>query len=309
MNIPGTNDEFICIVPEPTPPEQELEEAKAKTPAQTIQELKTLLKGMDTACLYKLDGWWTYEFCSSRGTIRQFHSTDGNVEPEHQHFLGRRLDATLTDLTPTYLSETYDDGSVCDLTNAKRTIEVRYSCDASREVSWIDKLAEPMSCKYTLFVHTPLLCSHRHFGALQTPVTNIRCQLASSMAAAAAAAATATLFDLSADSVNSHRSTLADVIDSAIFVEEDRMRKVLGVNPLAPHSRVASLASVALHVTRRAGRKKESEEGGITFRFRFMDLIVRNSRRPNCRPTTTLFQQQRASAAAVVAAVFTASKR
>lgn len=245
MNIPGTKDEFVCIVPEPTPKEKQIDDERAKTPAQLIVELKTLLKGMDTACLYKLDGWWTYEFCSSRGTIRQFHSTDGNVIPEHQHFLGQRLDAALTDLTPTYLSETYEDGTVCDLTNTKRSVEVRYSCDASREASWIDKLAEPMSCKYTMFVHTPLLCSHKHFGALQTPVTNIRCQLASVAAAATTTTATAAAAGNTVDS----RSTLADVIDSAIFVEDDRMRKVLGANPL--NNRVTSLSSVALQVKKK----------------------------------------------------------
>ena len=181
LRVPGRRDELLCAVPDDDAASAKAASETAAAPppstSETIGELRRLLKGLDmSGCLYKLDGWWTYEFCRARGVVRQFHSSDTGAVA-NENFLGKRLDAARSELTATYLSETYVGGTVCDLTNAERSIEVRYVCDASREISWIDRLAEPQSCQYTLFVHTPLLCAHRHFGQVLVPTSDIRCRL------------------------------------------------------------------------------------------------------------------------------------
>jgi hypothetical protein len=189
------------------------------------------MKSLDSACLYKLDGWWTYEFCTKKSTVRQFHSEEatGLVNAGNEHFLGRQLDPASMQLTATYLSETYSDGSVCDLTSTARTIEVRYYCDTSREVSWLDKLSEPQSCKYMLAVRSPIPCAHKHFGATQKPPTDIRCQLTQPVS-----------FERAVDVASSPAPLSPEMVDATIDETQRRTRLLRGGDP----ARVMPLATV-----------------------------------------------------------------
>jgi hypothetical protein len=67
---------------------------------------------------------------------------------------------------PTF-SEIYSSGSVCDITGAPRTAEVRYQCASGSMDTKIVSVEEVASCEYVVTVSTPLLCDHPAFTAWQ----------------------------------------------------------------------------------------------------------------------------------------------
>jgi hypothetical protein len=186
----AAGDELTCVIPQQIVVHELDAQAGggARDPVRVIGELRQLLTPMHESCLYKPGGWWTVEFCAARSAVRQFHAQDNGVVHEgDQHFLGARRDDAATILTADYLSETLVGGSVCDLTKAARQVEVRYTCDSSRDTSYLATIHEPESCRYLLFVYTPLLCAHPHFAGLtRRSVNELRCQFSGSSAGRAA---------------------------------------------------------------------------------------------------------------------------
>uniref|UniRef100_A0A8C2G9E7 Endoplasmic reticulum lectin n=1 Tax=Cyprinus carpio TaxID=7962 RepID=A0A8C2G9E7_CYPCA len=98
-----------------------------------------LLKPMQTApCLVKVDitsNWWTYEFCYG------------------QHIR--------------YHSQSYVNGSKCDLNGNPRETEVRFVCEEGSS-DYIARVDEPQSCRYVLTVHTSRTCQHPLLRPLST---------------------------------------------------------------------------------------------------------------------------------------------
>lgn len=185
IRVPGdAGDTFTCVIPNEIRvddvDEQRGAGASPRDDVRTVSELRQLMTSMHDSCLYKLDGWWSYELCTARGSVRQFHAQDhqGVVSaPGDQHFLGAKRDESATILTADYLSETLLDGSFCDVSAQPRQAEVRYKCDAARETSAIVSIHEPQSCRYVVTVATPLICIHPHFAGLsRRSVNELRCQ-------------------------------------------------------------------------------------------------------------------------------------
>lgn len=71
---PKTQKTYSCRVPHVvTPDQQQTKESEDSVDTQG------LLSPLRSACLYKWEGWWTYEFCFGEH-LRQFHqNTDGTV--------------------------------------------------------------------------------------------------------------------------------------------------------------------------------------------------------------------------------------
>ncbi|NXD74785.1 OS9 protein, partial [Eolophus roseicapillus] len=155
-----------------------------------------LLQPMAAApCLVKTKDWWTYEFCYGKH-IQQYHvEGDGGtgrkggadcprcpfqpvpfwpltVESEIKGdilFLGyyqsafdwddETAKASKQHRLKRYHSQSYVNGSRCDLTGRAREAEVRFLCEegAGDHLARVD---EPQSCSYVLTVHTPRICHH-----------------------------------------------------------------------------------------------------------------------------------------------------
>ncbi|XP_066522332.1 protein OS-9 isoform X2 [Hoplias malabaricus] len=127
-----------------------------------------LLKPMQTApCLVKTKDWWTYEFCYGKH-IKQYHLEDSEIKGDVL-FLGyfesefdwtnETAKATKQHKLKRYHSQSYVNGSKCDLNGSPRETEVRFVCEEGSS-DFIARVDEPQSCRYVLTIHTSRTCQH-----------------------------------------------------------------------------------------------------------------------------------------------------
>ena len=187
------------------------EEARAGS-SSSIGELLDDLKNQ---CFYRIEGWWTYEFCHGKG-IRQYHQDDNQVVTAT--FSLGAFDAAATraahdargevaaatsagsggEATAPYHAHVFTGGTPCDLTDLERETEVRFTCarqsagggvgvesgDAEREklnaadanVNAIERIDEASTCRYTMTFTTPSLCAHDAFRTKEQVVRDIVCR-------------------------------------------------------------------------------------------------------------------------------------
>ncbi|KAF1631344.1 Protein OS-9, partial [Eudyptes filholi] len=127
-----------------------------------------LLRPMGAApCLVKTKDWWTYEFCYGKH-IQQYHVEESEVKGDVL-FLGyyqsafdwddETAKASKQHRLKRYHSQSYVNGSRCDLTGRAREAEVRFLCEEGAG-DYIARVDEPQSCSYVLTVHTTRICHH-----------------------------------------------------------------------------------------------------------------------------------------------------
>ncbi|XP_078104506.1 protein OS-9 isoform X3 [Sander vitreus] len=134
----------------------------------TGPDIPDLLSPMHNAqCLVKTKDWWTYEFCHGQH-IRQYHLEDTEIKGDIL-FLGyyesefdwsnETAKASKQHRLKRYHSQTYVNGSKCDLNGNPRETEVRFVCEEGSS-DYIVRVDEPQSCRYVLTVHTSRTCQH-----------------------------------------------------------------------------------------------------------------------------------------------------
>ncbi|XP_052021846.1 protein OS-9 isoform X2 [Apodemus sylvaticus] len=146
-------------------------EREEETPAYQGPGIPELLSPMrDAPCLLKTKDWWTYEFCYGRH-IQQYHMEDSEIKGDVL-YLGyyqsafnwddETAKASKQHRLKRYHSQTYGNGSKCDLNGKPREAEVRFLCDEGAGISgdYIDRVDEPFSCSYVLTIRTSRLCPH-----------------------------------------------------------------------------------------------------------------------------------------------------
>ncbi|CAO2582107.1 Protein OS-9 [Lemmus lemmus] len=146
-------------------------EREEEAPAYQGPGIPELLSPMrDAPCLLKTKDWWTYEFCYGRH-IQQYHMEDSEVKGDIL-YLGyyqsafdwddETAKASKQHRLKRYHSQTYGNGSKCDLNGRPREAEVRFLCDEGAGISgdYIDRVDEPLSCSYVLTIRTSRLCPH-----------------------------------------------------------------------------------------------------------------------------------------------------
>uniref|UniRef100_A0A4W5KYI4 Endoplasmic reticulum lectin n=1 Tax=Hucho hucho TaxID=62062 RepID=A0A4W5KYI4_9TELE len=122
-----------------------------------------LLEPMHTApCLVKTKDWWTYEFFCF------YLSTDTDVKGD-VFFLGyydsefdwnnETAKASKQHRLKRYHSQSYVNGSKCDLNGSPSETEVRFVCEEGSG-DYVACVNEPQSCRYVLTVHTTRTCQH-----------------------------------------------------------------------------------------------------------------------------------------------------
>lgn len=163
-----------ALRPPPAPPE----EAQLYNGSGVAE----LLRPMGAApCLVKTKDWWTYEFCYGKH-IQQYHVEESEIKGSVL-FLGHYQSAFNWDdetakaskqhRLKRYHSQSYVNGSRCDLTGRPREAEVRFVCEEGAG-DYLARVDEPQSCSYVLTVHTPRLCRHPHLrpppGAAPQPI-------------------------------------------------------------------------------------------------------------------------------------------
>ncbi|XP_068171264.1 protein OS-9 [Antennarius striatus] len=148
-----------------------------ETLGYTGPDIPDLLSPLHSAqCLVKTKDWWTYEFCHGQ-YIRQYHLEDTEIKGDIL-FLGyyesefdwsnETAKASKQHRLKRYHSQTYVNGSKCDLNGNPRETEVRFVCEEGSG-DYIARVDEPQSCRYVLTVHTSRTCQHPF---LQPPSTS-----------------------------------------------------------------------------------------------------------------------------------------
>ncbi|KAM6473701.1 protein OS-9 isoform 1-T1 [Liasis olivaceus] len=153
--------------------------------------ISELLKPMEAApCLIKTKDWWTYEFCYGKH-IQQYHIEESEIKGDIL-YLGyyqsafdwdnETAKASKQHKLKRYHSQTYVNGSKCNLNGKPREAEVRFLCEEGSG-DYIARVDEPQSCSYVLTIHTTRICHHPFLRppSTATPQT-IRCHPALSPA-------------------------------------------------------------------------------------------------------------------------------
>ncbi len=154
---------YRCLLPK-LPDEDEAaaagtDEGKAAPPAL---EAGPVLAPLKANCLYRMEGWWTYEFCFGVG-VKQFHHDQQTGARVSEFVMGRYESAAsglVVDGESKQIRQRYVGGTVCDLGQQQpRSVEVRYLCnDKPNGITFVGELQEPATCQYSLAVLTPLVC-------------------------------------------------------------------------------------------------------------------------------------------------------
>ncbi|XP_013930573.1 PREDICTED: protein OS-9, partial [Thamnophis sirtalis] len=153
--------------------------------------ISELLKPMEAApCLIKTKDWWTYEFCYGKH-IQQYHIEESEVKGDIL-YLGyyqsafdwdnETAKASKQHKLKRYHSQTYVNGSKCNLNGKPREAEVRFLCEEGSG-DYIARIDEPQSCSYVLTIHTTRICHHPFLRPPSTATPqSIRCHPALSPA-------------------------------------------------------------------------------------------------------------------------------
>eukprot|EP00741_Cyanophora_paradoxa_P023508 tig00021589_g22710.t1 len=154
--------------------------SKDKAPRSPQQ----LLEKLRSACLYRNEGWWTYEVCHGKH-VMQFHQEGEKRISEY--FLGRfNVEANVAfeqdesnlvrDPTNPYYFQLYDNGTMCEpLKTERRSVEVRFECNTMRQVNFIKSVEEVATCRYVVNVVSPLICAHEAFQSKEELIGHISC--------------------------------------------------------------------------------------------------------------------------------------
>uniref|UniRef100_A0A8D0G8X9 Endoplasmic reticulum lectin n=1 Tax=Sphenodon punctatus TaxID=8508 RepID=A0A8D0G8X9_SPHPU len=130
--------------------------------------ISELLRPMEAApCLVKTKDWWTYEFCYGKH-IQQYHVEESEIKGDIL-YLGyyqsafdwdnETAKASKQHRLKRYHSQSYVNGSKCDLNGQARETEVRFLCEEGSG-DYIARVDEPQTCSYVLTVHTTRICHH-----------------------------------------------------------------------------------------------------------------------------------------------------
>ncbi|XP_072961985.1 protein OS-9 homolog [Typha angustifolia] len=159
-------------------------ESDRRVKVKTPDELLDILKDQ---CLYRHEGWWSYEFCY-HGKVRQVHLEDdkavqefvlGVFDPEATTSYNQKhsdlsilKDPRSSVASQRYHAHQYTNGTVCDLTNQPRETEVRFFCSDHNVI--ISSIKEISSCKYVVTIQSPMLCNNPMFQ-LERRTWHIHC--------------------------------------------------------------------------------------------------------------------------------------
>lgn len=193
---------YFCELPLPSRDDSgeaanEEDDARA---AFTAEERSALIeKKLDTAheqgCFYRVEGWWTYEFCYKK-QVRQYHQEGtGPADPAAVEFSLGAFDADATAAanardpsrlqtlesalaeTPRAHTHVFTGGTPCDLTSLERETEVVFKCAPGPGAApAVAAIAEPATCRYSLTFATPVLCEGND-EAKKKDLSHVKCRV------------------------------------------------------------------------------------------------------------------------------------
>jgi len=161
---------YDCLIP--TPKEQKEEDQKDNFSI----DLKPFFASLEGNCIYRNEGWWSYEFCFDQH-IFQLHQDNQKVMIKI--VLGKYAgkNSTLIPLPEMkYVSQKYNSGTLCDVENIVRETEIRFHCSPSSLHKFsLRSIEEPSTCTYVVNVDSLDLCKHPQFAVKEALPNFIYC--------------------------------------------------------------------------------------------------------------------------------------
>ncbi|KAH0567142.1 endoplasmic reticulum lectin 1 isoform X1 [Cotesia glomerata] len=192
--VTAANERYTCRIPELKKQVKGSEEPY--TGPNPIELLAPLFD--QKLCSFKLESYWTYEICHGR-YVKQYHEErEGKKVKKQEYFLGNfdklqrsKLSAEYDERAknpgkyeiPTkkfegirmpYVEVQMTDGTVCDLSNKPRTINLLYVCHHMGKHE-IYSLEEVSSCEYEAIILSPFICNHPDYDPRLTDEDEITC--------------------------------------------------------------------------------------------------------------------------------------
>jgi len=75
-----------------------------------------------------------------------------------------------------YISQSWTDGTLCDLNHEPRTTEVQYHCAKTPPIDRISLIKEVTTCNYVIVVETPRLCSEPALAQSEDEIRQVHCR-------------------------------------------------------------------------------------------------------------------------------------
>lgn len=75
-----------------------------------------------------------------------------------------------------YISQSWTDGTMCDLNHEPRTTEVQYHCAKTPPFDRISLIKEVTTCNYVIVVETPRLCSEPALAQTEDEIREVHCR-------------------------------------------------------------------------------------------------------------------------------------
>lgn len=149
-----------------------------------VTKVMDYLSGLSGSCFYRVEGWWTYEFCYQKH-FKQFHQENNANTAEFMLGLYAAENAAgdgskdihVDDGSKqevAYYRQQYTRGTKCDVTGEARVTEVQFKC-ATDSLNVVASVKEKATCSYIVVFYTPLICNHPAFQQKQDPVRSIQC--------------------------------------------------------------------------------------------------------------------------------------
>ena len=178
---------YFCELPQPPADDADADagaagDAEARRRAEE-EALEKSLSALDGSCFYRVEGWWTYEFCHGKH-VRQYHQENAAAKPTSEFSLGV-FDAAATAAAARdhpagaderRLSHAFTGGTPCDLADLARETEVRFTCAPGEGVNAIASIKEPSTCRYAFTFATPLVCGRGGFREAKKPPGHVKCR-------------------------------------------------------------------------------------------------------------------------------------
>lgn len=153
-----------------------LRELSGKSYKSFKNRFRRHLSGVQCLKYHEAGNWWHYEWCVD-ASVRQYHSTNAN-EQEASVVLGRYATGTPQvlrihpaenlsrlrnpDYSGYYVQQKYARGDACpgdQQQQQMRAVDINYKCCVYRaNETYIEEIAEPSLCQYTMTVCSPVVC-------------------------------------------------------------------------------------------------------------------------------------------------------
>ena len=111
------------------------------------------LKELNNQCIYRQQGWWTYEVCFEK-EVNQFHKGHDKTTRIN---LGK-VPTPIFHLDDKILQK-YKDGDSCELKKMTRSTTIEYVC-GTKDFDYIGEIREVLLCNYSIIIMTPKACKN-----------------------------------------------------------------------------------------------------------------------------------------------------